>query len=70
MILLLLCVSRFQKEKETLKNQTAISRSRRQKLLDSLGMLTHDAEKEKSFASKANRGQVRQFPCYSLLRNR
>ena len=37
---------------------TTISRGRRQKLLDSLALLTHDAEQEKSFASKAARGQT------------
>ena len=37
---------------------TTVSRGRRQKLLDSLDLLTHDAEQEKSFASKAARGQV------------
>ena len=37
---------------------TTISRGRRQKLLDSLDLLTHDADQEKSFASKAARGQV------------
>ena len=37
---------------------TTVSRGRRQKLLDSLDLLTHDSEQEKSFASKAARGQV------------
>ena len=37
---------------------TTISRGRRQKLLNSLALLTHDAEQEKSFASKAARGQI------------
>lgn len=50
--------NRFEKEKEILKFETTITGARRQRLLDSLNMLTHDAEQEKSFASKANRGQV------------
>ena len=51
-------MSRFQKVKQELMTTTTISRGRRQKLLDSLALLTHDAELEKSFASKAARGQI------------
>ena len=52
------CVFRLQKVKQDLMTTATISRRRRQKLVDSLAMLTHDAEREKSFASKAARGRV------------
>ena len=55
---MLICCTRFQKAKQELITTTTISRGRRQKLLDSLALLTHDAEQEKSFASKAARGQI------------
>ena len=55
---MLICCTRFQKVKQVLITTTTISRGRRQKLLDSLALLTHDAEQEKSFASKAARGQI------------
>ena len=55
---MLICCTRFQKAKQELITTTTISRGRRQKLLYSLDLLTHDAEQEKSFASKAARGQI------------
>ncbi|XP_076448801.1 NFX1-type zinc finger-containing protein 1-like isoform X2 [Babylonia areolata] len=50
--------TRFQIIKEDLRKTTTLSQSQRQKLQDSLATLTHDAEKLKSFASKANLGHV------------
>ena len=55
---MLICCTSFQKVKQELITTTTISRGRLQKLLDSLALLTHDAEQEKSFASKAARGQI------------
>ncbi|XP_070191480.1 NFX1-type zinc finger-containing protein 1-like [Littorina saxatilis] len=49
---------RLQEVKQTMIDDTSIKQPRIQKLHDSLKRLTHDAEKEKSFASKAALGHV------------
>ncbi|KAL8616355.1 hypothetical protein ACOMHN_032209 [Nucella lapillus] len=49
---------RFQRIKNNVVKQTTISPSDRQKLLDSLDMLTHPAEDLPSFASKAQRDHL------------
>jgi len=51
-------LSSFQKAKRKLITTTIFSKGRLQKLLNSLALLTHDAEKEKSFASKLALGQM------------
>ena len=51
-------LSSFQKAKRKLITTTIFSKGRLQKLLNSLALLTHDAEKEKSFASKTALGQI------------